>query len=231
MSALVSIGIVAHHRRWERATRLAEHLDADVVAVDYDGKLGAGANHEVCYDWLSQAETPWCLVLEDDAVPVRRFGQQLDAVLRAAPPDHHLLSLYLGRWRPAHWQPRIAQVIARDEHYLRASELLHHVAVAIRTPLIPALLDYLRGNPRYQAGKLPIDEAVGAFARKAGMPILYTHPSIVNHDPRLPTVIARHVSQHPGETGERPPGERRQAWAFGTRKDWQPSIAQIPEPA
>lgn len=229
--SLFSIGIVAHHTRWGRAGKLADHLDAEIVAVDYDGKVGAGANHEACYQWLAETSTaPWCVILEDDAVPVRNFRQQLDQVLRAA-PDTGLLSLYLGRFRPPHWQPSIARVITGDHHFLMGTELLHHVAVAIRTPLILPMLAHIRADQRYRDGKLPIDEAVGAFARTAGMKIGYCHPSIVNHDTRLPTVIGRHVSQHSGETGQRPRTELRQAWAFGSRDDWQTRTAAIPEPA
>jgi hypothetical protein len=228
---LFNIGLVAHHTRWDRAQNLAEYLKADVVALDYDGKVGAGRNHEICYEWLAESGAPWSVLLEDDAVPIKNFRQELDRVLQAVPPGTGVLSLYLGRWRPPHWQASIAQVISRDEHFFLASELLHHVAVAIRTPLIPLMLDHIRADRRYQIGKLPIDEAVGGFARAAGMPVAYSHPSIVNHDTTLPTVIGRHVSQHPTETGHRPRTEFREAWAFGTRRDWQPSVARIPEPA
>lgn len=229
--SIFSIGVVAHHSRHERAEKMADYVGAEVIAVDSDGKLGAGANHEACYRWLAETTTaPWCVLLEDDAVPVKNFRTQLDAVLRAA-PNTGLLSLYLGRSRPPHYQPSIARVIARDEHFLLCDELLHHVAVAIRTPLIGAMLTHLRANRKYARGRLPIDEAIGQWARAASMPVAYCHPSIVNHDPRLPTVIAKHVSQHPADTGERPAIELRQAWAFGTRQDWQTTTAAIPKPA
>lgn len=228
--SIFSIGIVAHYSRWDRAGKLADHLDAEVVAVDYDGKVGAGRNHEHCYDWLAQADTPWAVLLEDDAVPVKGFRDQLSQVLRNA-PDTGLLSLYLGRFRPPHWQSSIARVIATDAHFLMGTELLHHVGVVIRTPLIPAMLAFIRADRQYQTGKLPIDEAIGRWARAASVRVAYTHPSIVNHDTRLDTVIAKHVSQHKTESGHRPRTELRQAWAFGSRQDWQPTTAAIPEPA
>lgn len=225
-----SIGIVAHHSRHERASRLAEAVGAEVVAVDHDGRVGAGVNHEYCYRWLSETTTaPWCVILEDDAVPVKEFRTQLARVLAAAPTD--LVSLYLGRFRPPQWQPSIAQVIVRDENFLQATELLHHVAVAIRTPLIPGLLAHLAANQRYRRNKMAIDEAVGVWSRKNSILVSYCHPSIVNHDAGLPTVITRHVSRHRHDTGERPATELRQAWAFGSRTTWQPTIARIPKPA
>ena len=229
--SIFSIGVVAHHARYQRATRLADHIGAEVVSVDSDGKLGAGGNHEVCYRWLAETSTaPWCVLLEDDAVPVKDFRNQLNQVLRAA-PNTGLISLYLGRFRPPHWQPSIARVISGDQHFLMGTELLHHVAVAIRTPLIPAMLAHIRADRRYSSGKLPIDEAIGGWARAASMPVAYCHPSIVNHDTRLATVIAKHVSQHPGDSGQRPLTELRQAWAFGSRQAWETSTAAIPEPA
>lgn len=227
---LIPIGIVAHYSRHERATRMADLIDAEVIAVD-GGGIGAGTNHERCYEWLSHAESPWVVLLEDDAMPVKNFRDQLGAVLRATPKDLNVLSLYLGRARPPQWQISISQVIARDEHFLTASELLHHVAVAIRTPVIPLLLNFLRADRDYQLGRLPIDEAVGRWSRSVGTKIGYCHPSIVDHDARLGTVIARHVSQHPGEDGTRPAEDRRKAWAFGVREQWENTIAAIPEPA
>lgn len=227
--SLASIGIVAHHTRYDRATRLGDVIGADVVMVD-EGGWGAGRNHERCYEWLADATTGWAVLLEDDAMPVRGFRAQLDAVLQACPDKVSLLSLYLGRTRPLHWQPSIAQVITTDHHFLLCNELLHHVAVAVRTRHIPALLHHIRTETRYRNGKLPIDEAVGAWARTLG-PIGYCHPSIVDHDHTLDTAIQLHVSGHRGETGRRRAGELRKAWAFGSRKRWAPHVATIPAPA
>lgn len=199
--------------------------------VDEDGKTGPGLNHERCYRWLSDyTDAPWSVILEDDAVPVRNFRNQLSAVLRSA-PDTGLMSLYLGRYRPPHYQPSIARVIATDNHFLLAQELLHHVAVVIRTELIPEMLTFIRADGDYRRKKLPIDEAIGLWQRSRGQPVVYCHPSIVNHDTNLRTVIDRHVSRHKGETGRRPHVEVRQAWAFGVRQDWSGDrVAEIPEP-
>lgn len=228
--SIFSIGVVAHQDRYERATKLADYIEAELVTVDSDGKLGAGANHERCYEWLYETTSaPWCVILEDDAIPVKDFRNQLNLVLRAAPTG--LVSLYLGRTRPGRWQPSISQVIGSDRHFLLGTELLHHVAVAVHTPLIPSLLAHIRSDRSYQLGRLPIDEAVGRFARAVGIKVAYTHPSICDHDTRMPTVITRHVSSNPGDSGKRPANEIRKAWAFGSRKAWQPVIAAIPEPA
>jgi hypothetical protein len=223
-----SIGVVAHHTRRGRAERLAEVIDAEMVSVDMGG-LGAGGNHEQCYEWLAESAHSWSVLLEDDAMPVKGFRTQLDAVLQAAPTG--LVSLYLGRARPPHWQSSIARVITGDEHFLTGTELLHHVAVAIRTPMIPSMLNFIRADRQYQTGSLPIDEAIGRWARAMSINVSYAHPSIVNHDHSLDTVIKRHVSQHRAETGKRGRHEQRKAWAFGSRQHWQTTTAVIPEPA
>ena len=225
---LFSIGIVGHITRQHRAERLGEAIGAEVVCIDTGG-LGPGANHEVCYDWLAGSDSQWSVLLEDDALPVKDFRHQLGLVLNAAPTD--LLSLYLGRSRPPHWQPSIARVIGGDHHFLVGPEMLHHVAVAIRTPMIPALLHHIRTDNDYRLGRLPIDEAVGRFARSIGVGVSHTHPSIVNHDISLPTTITRHASQHPTDDGERPASQARQAWAFGSRPAWDRIMATIPSPA
>ena len=226
---MIAIGIVAHHSREGRAYKLADFVEANVVAMDTGG-FGAGKNHEACYEWVADLNEPWSVIMEDDAVPVTSFRQQLDQVLRASPTP--ITSLYLGRSRPPHWQPSIAQVINRDVHFLVGTELLHHVAVAIRTPLIPSMLDHVRADTKYQRRKLPIDEAIGRWARSVSVKVGYARPSIVDHRDDIPTVITRHVSQHSAnESGHRKAGEARRAWAYGTRKRWEKTFAVIPEPA
>jgi len=97
--------------------------------------------------------------------------------------------------------------------------------------MIGAMLHHIRTEKSYLLGKIPIDEAVGHYARASGTRIGYSHPSIVNHDAGLPTVIARHTSQHKGETGSRNSRLPRQAWAFGVRNGWSREIvASIPDP-
>lgn len=224
---IIPVGIVAHATRHERAERLADAVGAGFITVDQGG-LGPGRNHENCYEWLAEENCPWSVVLEDDASPVKNFRLQLDQVLRAAPTP--LVSLYLGRGRPAQYQPSIAQVIANDSHFFLGDELLHHVGVAIRTPLIPGMLKYIRNDLDYYDKKLPIDEAIGRWARSLNMKVSYCHPSIVNHAHELPTVIKRHLSQHKTETGKRGRKVIRKAWAFGSRQNWNSTSIVIPDP-
>lgn len=225
----VAVGVVAHHERLARAERLAESVGAEVVTVD-EGGVGAGPNHEACYRWLAGSGSIWSVLLEDDASPVRGFRSQLGLVLQAAPTP--VVGLYLGRSRPPQWQVPIARVAAAGHHFLLCDELLHHVAVAVRTEYVPGILDHLASSADYRAGRLPIDEAVGQAARERGYRVCYSQPSLCDHAD-LPTLIARHPSRHAGDDGRRPVSRRspRRAWLVGGRDEWDGSkVGVIPHP-
>ncbi|AEL98447.1 glycosyltransferase [Mycobacterium phage LinStu] len=218
---MINIAVVACQGRQKRAENLAQAVRAEFVAID-NGSLGPGNNHDVAWRWLDESGGTWSVVLEDDAIPVAHFRDQLESVLKVAPSP--IVSLYLGRSRPPHWQPSIMQVISSREHFLLGSTLLHHVAVAIRTELI---FDMLAQRDR----ELPVDESIGTWARLREIPVAYTNPSIVNHEHRLPTTIVERTSGYPGETGKRDGAkEPRKAWVFGSRQCWEASARQIPNP-
>lgn len=217
---MIPLAIVAHKSRSLRAEKLADVLKAEFIATD-DGTLGPGANHDVAWQWHSQDNaSPWSVVLEDDAVPVKGFREQLAMALEAAPSP--VVSLYLGRGRPPHVQPAIMRVAATEANWWQAHTLLHCVGVAIKTALIGDMLaERIRG--------LPIDESIGNWADYRQLIVSYCNPSIVDHDYRLPTTILERTSGYAGETGERP--EVRKAWKFGKRDRWNSSAVWIPDPA
>jgi hypothetical protein len=214
MSATVTIGIVAHIARQAQAQALAERVDATHVCVD-DGSLGCEGNHYRTWDLLKRAPTPWAVVLEDDAVPVRDFAAQLDGVLAYAPTP--LVSLYLGRSRPPAWQNWIRQATLRADHadacYIESRRLLHGVGVAMHTGLIGAMLRQTRHLDR----GTPVDEAITLWARHQRPPLTvsYCWPSIVDHLDG-PTLVA-HRDGKPRATA-------RKAWAVGSRNRWHATL-------
>ncbi len=171
----LTIGIVGHTARQTAAERLADQLGADVLSID-DGTLGCNRNHHHVWTQLAHNPTPWALVLEDDAEPIDDFHKHTAAALIAAPTP--IVSLYLGTGRPVAWQTRIQQATTRADQahacYITATHLLHAVAVAIRTDLIPDMLNHL------PPGK-PIDIAISLWARAKGHGIAYTWPCLVDH--------------------------------------------------
>ena len=227
---MIPIAVVAHTSRLPRAEALADAVKAELLTID-NGTAGPGYNHLVAWEWLAESwrdgsGNPWSVVLEDDALPVQGFQEQLKAVLDKSPCD--VVSLYLGRGRPPQWQTSIQRVITEDVHFYRAPELLHHVGVAVRSKYVATMLTQLN---RVDLSRVPIDEAIGKWVRQRRKTVAYCHPSIVDHDHRMTSTIMEHTSRHKTESGERnDPREIRKAWAFGSRRRWNSSVKDMPPP-
>lgn len=214
-NSLYSVGVVAHKTRISAATHLADEVRACYVSID-DGALGCEGNHRRVWEYVAAIGGGyWTVVLEDDAVPVDDFAAQLTAVLEHAPTA--IVSLYLGRSRPPQWQQRIERATgaaeAANASFIEYGRLLHGVGVAIKTRLVPDMLDTVGGHA---CRTLPIDEAISAWARANGYRVAYTWPSLVDHADG-PTVASHRDRQARIEP--------RTAWRAGTRAHW--GTAQI----
>ncbi|ORV20950.1 hypothetical protein AWB98_01230 [Mycolicibacterium conceptionense] len=200
------VGIVAHTARFANAEALSRTTDADFVNYD-TGVRGCEGNHRDALERLHRNArgAQWLVILEDDAVPVTGFRDQLDAALITAPAP--IVSLYLGRSRPPQWQPRISDAIekadANDASWILSGHLLHAVGYAVRTELAPSLLGHVTD--------LPIDQSISVWARHQGHQVAYSWPSLVQHQDG-PTLISHRDGQ------PRPPG--RIAHRTGTRETW-----------
>lgn len=214
----VPVAIVTHPKRLAWANSLAEETNAEAVCLD-NNNLGCEVNHLRAWEWLAGGSCPWSVVLEDDAVPVPFFRRQLHSMLRVAPTP--IVSLYLGRSRPPHWQSSISRAVAqtqeKDACFLSSQDLLHGVGYAVHTSLIPELL--LCVTPL--ARTMPIDEAVSAWARKRDHQISHCWPSLVDHRDEG-TLIAHPDGQ--------PRNEPRKAWYADGREVWEPTVGEIPPP-
>jgi GR25 family glycosyltransferase involved in LPS biosynthesis len=220
-SVSFAIGIVAHHSRIDQAKRLYDEVQADVIEIDdTNRKLGCEANHRRVWQALSQIETEWLVVLEDDAMPVSDFRNQLHQALTAAPTP--VVSLYLGRQRPPRWQDTIAhhttKADANNAHWITTDTALHAVGLAIRTPHAHQYLEHIK----HRNGWYPPDQALGHWARTVGHAIAYTWPSLVDHLD-IPTVIAEHR-----DGSERIPG--RKAWRTGGHQQWNSDVVEMMNP-
>ena len=189
------------------ADALAEQVNAHVLSFD-DGTLGF-RNHTKVWAQCALENTDWCLVLEDDAVPVQHFTAQMRAAFENAPTP--VVSLYLGsdNRTTATTFDVVAKAEANDTSWILHNKLLHAVAVAIRTPLVANMLEYVE-RKRY----LPIDDAISGWRARnlLKQPIAYTAPSLCDHRD-TPTVIEQHRDR-------RPRNYARKAIWVGTRTHW-----------
>jgi len=208
---LFHVGVVGHTSRTEQAIALAHNQSAH-LSLD-DGSLGCTGNHLRALEHLATLGSQYAVILEDDAQPVDNFTDQLTQALQAAPQCHYddgpqpapILSFYLGTGYPRYWQPGIGKAIqkadALNAPWILSEHLLHAVAYAIRTDLIPDLLA--------NAQQLPIDDLITDWARTNGHPVAYTFPSLADHQDGPTVIPARAERQHP-----------RRAWRTGTRTTW-----------
>lgn len=205
----LTFGIVAHINRIPMTEDLARQTGATVISYD-DGTLGCTRNHLNTWKRLSDDDSEWKVVLEDDAVPVDSFQDQLGQALDAAPTG--IVSLYLGRLRPPQYQYMIQPAIDRAEasgaHWLVSRQLLHAVGIAVRADLLEDMLNHLDEET-------PIDEAINNWVNRKFYRVAYTWPSLIDH------ADTETLIQHP-DGQQREPG--RIAWKTGTRDHWENRI-------
>ena len=200
----VHLGVVSDCRRAEMGSALFDSTVADILMVD-NGTRGCSGNHAAMWRELAKSPAEWNVVLEDDAVPVDDFRDQLDAALAVAPAP--IVSLYLGYGYidDPYTKGFLDRARAQGAHWLVThGRVLHAVALAVRGDLVESLA---RGAlPIADRGR-PIDRAVSNWARSAGVEVAYSLPSLVDHADEA-SLVTRYRR-----------GARR-AWRVGTRDAW-----------
>lgn len=162
---------------------------------------------------LSRTPADWYVILEDDAEPIENFKAQLAQALRHAPTQ--VVSLYLGRSNPTHWQPTIERALvaaqARPDDpaaWIVAKHLLHCVGYAVRADILPSIFGHL--NPLIAT---PVDEQITGWCAHERVLVSYTVPSLVDHADG-PSVMAAHCDG-------KPRSQPRKAWITGGRDKWK----------
>lgn len=211
------MGIVAHQRREGAARALRRETGAVVMNVD-DGTLGCEGNHLVVLDGLSRRHVDWCVVLEDDAVPVGDFRFHVKQALACAPAP--IVGLYLGYGHPSGETQRQSGAAARlakaeNRAWIIGDALIGSVGYAVRIRLIAPMLSVIsqRGE------ELPL--RISRWAQASDIPVCYTAPSLVDHadvDPVNGPALTAH---------ERASGGNRRAWFWGTRAGWVTPVVPL----
>lgn len=184
--------VVGHHSRYASAALLADELGAHLL-ID-EGNHGANWNHHRALQWAAE-QSCRVVVLEDDALPVSEFIDQVAVWLARFPC--HMLSFYLGTGRPPQYQMQIAErLIVADKtraDYITLSRLIHGVCYSVPPEHVHRVLS------RWDNSK-PADYAVGDAW---GASVIYPCYSLVDHADGEP------VECHPDSA---PRTERRRAW-------------------
>lgn len=211
-----AIGIVAHVDRIDMAHELSESVGARVVNPD-DGTLGPLGNHTFMHNRLAM-EHGWSVILEDDAIPLNSFADDLDWVLTHA--KEPIVSLYLGTGFPGNWQPRIEQALVTDPCWVKCDRLLHAVGYAVAPELKGHVAQWMGKCLRTRVPIAP-EDAISTWAHRLKIPVLYTNPSLVDHRDG-PTVVT------PRQRGNfRGSGRPRHAHNTRQRLTWNDSTVTM----
>lgn len=192
VAAQVKFVVVGHHSRRDRAVRLAESLDAHLL-ID-EGDNGANANHRRAIEWAAQQKSR-VVIIEDDALPVDGFIEQVEGWLERFPDQ--IVSFYLGTGRPPQFQMQIAlsliEADKRQSDYITLGRLIHGVCYS---PPQRGISKILKNWNRTKAADYAVGDALGSK-------VIYPCYSLVDHADGVT------VEQHPDNA---PRTERRRAW-------------------
>lgn len=172
----IQIHIVAHERRRSMAESLAQKSGAESIWWD-DGFHGEWRNHRRAWTSLAQSDATHGVVLQDDAVPIPNFREELAKAISRRPED--MISLYVGRHRP-HREEVIRAVEGAERMgagWIASTALHWGVGVVIPVPQIADVLSAAQGV------RFPYDQRMGeAWMRLGHKRISYCWPSLVDHE-------------------------------------------------
>lgn len=218
----MQIGIVAHHTRADMAHDLVTRLEAEVCLVDQygpgslqDGVRRCSFNHLKVLSELQAlaANDEWCVVLEDDSIPVPGFRTHAARALECAPSP--LVGFYLGQGIPSGIvQRNIRQALDDAQAWIVADCFLTSVGYAIKASLVGDLIsDAERRN-----SEIPM--RITRWSHERDILISYTNPSLVDHSD-TDSVICAGVPL--ADRGTLP----RVAWSHGTRNNWNTPAVRL----
>lgn len=190
----VSIAIMAHPKRAVEAKRLFEKVEKmpfsfkALVFDDGNGEWETGKRS------LRQAYmSDWHIVLQDDAIIADSFYTNVVSAIKAAPYECPI-SFYTGTVKP--FSPRVARAATEARtngaSFIEFYRLMWGVGFAMPVDHIEQMLQYVDHR-----SDLPFDERISLYYDRNKLPVLYTNPSIVDHDYKLDSIANSGYSGEP----------------------------------
>lgn len=152
------------------------------------------------------------VVLQDDAIINEHFYYNLVKAINAA-PQYTLISLYTGTVRPFNQRVGAAVEKAKGASWLSGYLLFWGVGIVIPTSHIEPMLEYADNSDE------PYDTRIGMFYYSNMIPVLYTNPSLVDHDDDIGTLV--------GERADLPQGKRVARNMINADMMWNSKIVEI----
>jgi hypothetical protein len=178
----VSASIMAHPDRGPEVFELVKNLDAEVSTIwDLNGPASGNADRiwgTARRAWLSyRATATHHVLIQDDAIVCPDFLAGLEQALEHV-PETAIVSPYLGQASnvPARWERAAARATSGGARWIRSDTVMWGVCLVAPTAIIPEMVAWADRR----AG-IPDDMRVGGYAKKLGLEVWYTWPSLVDH--------------------------------------------------
>lgn len=176
----IGVTVMSHPKRKEKALTLLDALSKQGfvdASITWDSDNSEWDTGYRSWEYLSEVESDYSLVIQDDAVISESLYDNLVNAVKNMPSEG-VLSLYLGKVKPHKGTVLMAynRATTYNASYLTCSKLLWGVALLLPTKHIK---NVLQASERF---KDLYDVRLGKAASSFGLPIYYTRQSLVDHD-------------------------------------------------
>jgi hypothetical protein len=205
----LSVTVMAHPVRRVFAESLRLQLDARIVYDQIGDRWDTGRRA-----WqLRDLEADHHMVIQDDAVPSRHLLDSVSRALEVLPAGSPLV-LYCSR--TGAYRRRLLRV-SDGVSFLVAKQIIWGPAIVLPRELIGPAIEHGDRLTRSQLSRLKgnYDLRLSVYFEKAGIPVYYTWPCLVDHRD-LPSLV-------PGRNG----GRHAARFDLDARPDWSGRIEDL----
>lgn len=191
----ISISIMASPARKEHAEALYEMVKSmpfSSSTIIWDEHSDEWETGERGLRWHTDSD--FSCQIQDDAIISRHFYENVKSAIENAPYET-LISFYTGTVRPRPTQVLEAVRMAQEtgSSFIQGVRLWWGVGFAIPTKQIIPMLDFVKN---YKTMKY--DDRIGSYYAQTGLGVLYTFPSLVNHNYLIGSLIGNdHANTEP----------------------------------